>query len=1083
MLNYNLFYKQFGIRRPIQLVNPIVSDINKFQFPRNSTWHYASHQPEITDVDTSLPYLAGLTKRTFTDYQKELTSNIGHGVKRSTPLLSLIKPFHIKHKTFKFTPDAVELNHDALALTLVNYGHLQETYKYPPMPISVYNKWWDIEKTMWDGVKKACNVNERNNFVFIDLPDTLPSVSLLNLYSERVNMSLIKYFDSPARLSVLELWKWISPTSRSKSALGDWTETELTRTTLVFWYKGYWAMIGLGNLDNWIKKEVASVTYNGAVFQFTQIQKYVLKLMMSVQSSGIIKEEVTLDEKTEEHPTDDDEGSDATGDSTSGTNTVLNKKDATAFTDPQKGVSELEVQYNEHTELTDTLSDIESDLAVLEKMAQLELHNKGINKTDLEDKSDKHLEVASADNAEAPVVHTVTVKSIIPKDELEQLIYQPKDPNSALTDLVHEYADYSMMTATEYKNTLKLVANSENIASPYNADVKLSEFSKIKPETLKINKENSVLKGSIGVMDSSMLESRLEVFDKDYIMHTLPKDITSMVHHIQTAGVIIQNYDIEKEASILGEYEMHTLRLKPINGVSSTLHFKIPVVDTNGSFCVAGNKYKMRKQRVDLPLRKIGSNEVALTSYYGKLLVNKCTRTFNDLGLWLFKQLYALAYAEEPTVVKSLGSADVFDNHLVSPSLFGKLSKCMKTLSVGGYNFNFSNLERLALFDPDFIEKLEAKGKYLLVGKSTKLEPILMDFNNDLYIYKNESYLPIGTIYSLSGLDANRAPNEFSTLKVFGKQIPIVVILGYYIGLRSVMTLLDVEYTEYPAGKRIELKPDEYTLTFQDKRLVLSRKNVKATMVLAGLNEFDKQLKEYPFEDFNNKDVYFNLLMAAKLSARYLDELNLLDKMFIDPITRDILVEMKEPSVFKGLLLRASELLTTEYHPDAQDMRYMRLRGYERVAGAIYKELVTSVRVFNNRNIRNKSAIELNPYAVWSAVVHDNANKLVADINPIEDLKQIEAITYNGTGGRDKQAMNKSSRVYHKNDVGVISESTVDSSDVGINTFTTANPLFNSVRGTVDRYDDSVDGPASVLSTSALISVAATQEDPRRVKN
>lgn len=478
-----------------------------------------------------------------------------------------------------------------------------------------------------------------------------------------------------------------------------------------------------------------------------------------------------------------------------------------------------------------------------------------------------------------------------------------------------------------------------------------------------------------------------------------------------------------------------------------------------------------------LPLRKISSDEVALSSYYGKLLVNKCTRTFNDLGLWLFKQLYSLAYSEEETIVKSIGPANVFDNHLVSPSLFGKLSKHLKTLSVGVYNFNFSNLERLVLFDSDLIEKLESKGKYLLVGKTTKFEPILMDFNNDLYIYKNESYLPVGTIYSLCGLNANKAPKEFSTLKVFGKQIPIAVVLGYYIGLKSLMTLLDAEYTEYPAGKRIELKPDEYTLTFQDKRLVLSASNVKATMVLAGLNEFDKQLKEYVFEDFNNKDVYFNLLMAAKLSSRYLDELNLLDRMFVDPITRDILADMEEPIVFKGLLLRASELLTTEYHPDAQDMRYMRLRGYERIPGAIYKELVTSIRVFNNRNIRNKSAIELNPYAVWSAVVHDNANKLISDINPIEDLKQIESVTYNGTGGRDKQAMNRSSRVYHRNDVGVISESTVDSSDVGINTFTTANPLFNSVRGTVDGYDGAIDGPSSVLSTSALISVAATQED------
>lgn len=599
MLNYTIFYKQFGVRRPIQLVNPVISDMSKFQFPRDTTWHFASHNPEISDVDTSLPYLANLTKRTFTNHQNELTSNIGHAVKRSTPILNLIKPFHIKHKMFKFTPDAVELNHDPYALTLVNYGHLQEKYKYPTMLISVYNKWWDIEKTMWDGVKKACNTNERNNFVFVDLPDTLPSVNLLNFYSNKVNAALIKCFDTPARLSVLELWKWISPVNRSKSALGDWTETELSRTTIVFWFKGHWAAINLLNLDNWIKKEVAGLTYNGTVFPFSQIQKYLLKLMMTVQSSGIIKEEVTLDEEYEEHPavSNDDDNDDNIEDTIDNNDPVLDKTNSVAVPVPQKELGQLEVQYNEHTELTSTLPDIESDLAVLERMAKIELKNKGIKEADLEDKSDKHLEVLLPE--EELEATTVTIKRVIPKLELEQLVYQNKDPNSILTDLVHEYADYSMITASEYKNTLKLVVNSENIKSPYDEKVKLSDFSKIEPAALKINKENSALKGSIGVIDKSMLESRLEVFDRDYVTKILPKDISSMIHHVQTAGVIIQNYDVEKEASVLGEYEMHTLRIKPINGVSSTLHFKIPKVDTNGSFCVAGNKYKTRKQRVD----------------------------------------------------------------------------------------------------------------------------------------------------------------------------------------------------------------------------------------------------------------------------------------------------------------------------------------------------------------------------------------------------------------------------------------------------------------------------------------------------
>jgi len=403
-------------------------------------------------------------------------------------------------------------------------------------------------------------------------------------------------------------------------------------------------------------------------------------------------------------------------------------------------------------------------------------------------------------------------------------------------------------------------------------------------------------------------------------------------------------------------------------------------------------------------------------------------------------------------------------------------------MTINGYVFTFDAKDRSALFDADYLNTIQSNKDMYVVGKSKKNEPLLMDYrNDDLYVYVDKQYKPVGTVYSLAGVSQTLSPVEFSAVKVFGKHIPICTVLGYYMGMDSLLTLLDVKYTVTDAGKRIELQADEYTLTFMDKKLIFSRHHRLAAMVLGGFKEYEKELRKYPYSEFNVKDVYFNLLASSKLSARYVDELTLLDQLFVDPITRDILQSMPEPDTLKGLLLRASELLLTEQAPNVQDIQQQRIKGYERVAGAIYKELVQSTRVFNNRNIRGKSAIELNPYAVWAGVVHDNANKIVADINPIEDLKQQEAVTFVGNGGRDKLAMTKSSRVYHKNDIGTISEATVDSSDVGVNTFTTANPLFKNVRGLVHQYDDTIHGPTSVLSTSALLSVGAENDDPKRV--
>ena len=61
--------------------------------------------------------------------------------------------------------------------------------------------------------------------------------------------------------------------------------------------------------------------------------------------------------------------------------------------------------------------------------------------------------------------------------------------------------------------------------------------------------------------------------------------------------------------------------------------------------------------------------------------------------------------------------------------------------------------------------------------------------------------------------------------------------------------------------------------------------------------------------------------------------------------------------------------------------------------------------------------------------------------------------------------------------MGVISESTVDSSDVAINVFTSANPQFNSLRGTSKDYSFEKDGAAALLSTTALVSPGSTKDD------
>ena len=136
-------------------------------------------------------------------------------------------------------------------------------------------------------------------------------------------------------------------------------------------------------------------------------------------------------------------------------------------------------------------------------------------------------------------------------------------------------------------------------------------------------------------------------------------------------------------------------------------------------------------------------------------------------------------------------------------------------------------------------------------------------------------------------------------------------------------------------------------------------------------------------------------------------------------------------------------------------------------AGAVYTEMIQSIRAHNGKLSKANSGVDMNPYAVWKRISEDPAKSQVKEINPVEALKDTEAVTYAGTGGRNKRSMTKSTRAYHKNDMGTISESTVDSTDVAVNIYTSADPQFTSLRGISKRYDLEKTGATALLSTSS----------------
>jgi hypothetical protein len=657
--------------------------------------------------------------------------------------------------------------------------------------------------------------------------------------------------------------------------------------------------------------------------------------------------------------------------------------------------------------------------------------------------------------------------------EVEPFVETDLSPLDKYKEILEANAEVDNLTSKEYRERLKSIDTLLAIKDPI-TNQPLIESATVSKDDMISKDDDITIPDSKLVLDKTMLKSKLIDFDRKYIKTVLPKHVKAMALNLMNAGVVIQSYNIDRSQSILGDVEIHTIKTKPLNGVTKTLSFKIPVMNEQGEFKTAGNTYRMRKQRVDLPIIKIAPGKVSLSSYYGKVFVNRSDLKTDDWTNYITDAILQLGYAEG-SIITSIVPGGNFNNKVVTPKIYSTISTRISAFTVAGNQY---------YFDPDIYAELTTDIPLMVkdhrfCGISKRKLPIYVGFDDIFYELKDKEFIPIGDIYEITGVAKGKAPLEVSTATIFGESIPLAIVLGYLVGFFKLLKTLGVTPKIVPSNERVALTANEFIIKFRDYKLIFDKVDRKATMILEGFNKYDSYLKTVLLDQMKLPDIYLNLLEAKGLTTRYLREIDNVDKLFVDPITKGILIEMKEPVTFTGLLFRANELLINDHHPDIQDMRYARIRGNERIAGAVYRELIDSYRNYNARQIKGKNGLEMSPYKVWGRITSDPSVMMVADINPIENLKQQEAVTLVGDGGRSKDGISMDVRIYHETDVGVISEATVDSGDVGVNVFLSSSPNLTNLYGMTRDYKPE-DGYSALLSTSGNVGVGTLNDNMRR---
>jgi hypothetical protein len=1069
---FPIFYKQFGIRKIQQLVFPRLFEV--IHFPRSTAYHYLTFDTGHPEIDTSQLYLAQYKNRIMVDYVESLTSTLGNPKRMGAyNIKNHIRPFHQKHTNYKYIHNPALHITDEKTLLVYNYNYLNTAYKYSKNNMTEYYRWYNIENTYWSQIASICDISQREHFISINVPSELPAFSFLTTFSIKLNPTITKIFNTRDKLNILEIFKWIKSSTREKSFLNKIKPEHYSKINFIFGNKNNkYTVLNLNYLYHWIAGVEKDKEFN-SVSQFPEVtvQKLFLKFLININSLDVVEEPET---EPETAPADnEDQDREETQDEISENNpnhfvSEFKRTDKSAKnkpTIPLSYFSEDKIDKNDSwvdsdDEFANILKDIDTDIDSLEIINKKQLQEKG--------------QVFRNDEIESiEVVDEVEIDV----DTLRSKVYGNVTPASVLRNKIDEAADVGIISAADYKKLIKDSAKYGNMPDPFGSSQPVSKKAIVTLEDIKIDDEKKSIVSSENVLDPTINASSLQCYDSDYVKNVYEKDMLMLISDIQKAGIVIQDHEIETQTSALGSIEHHTLTLKPIDGSPCSISFQVPKVDENGVMKVSNNLYSLRKQRIDIPLRKINPTTVALTTYYGKTFVSLSEKKADSSFDYLIRQINKLMISDSP-IITEVGPANVFDNTFKAPYVYGALSAQFKSFKILDNTFIFDHRE-VENFANEVIQKRLEKDGSRICGHTAQMEPIVIDKNNVFYIYRNNALILLGDIYHMLRIDKTSAPVDFCNISVFSKAIPIGVVLAYFMGFRPLLKLLGAKYRIVEGKTRPNLTHNEYVIKFEDISYVFTREQVHVSYILGGFTDFEKIIKLYSSKEFDNKDIYWNLFESRGLTSLYMRELSLMNEMFVDGISKTILEEMGEPTTFQGLIIRSAEMLETYYHPYSQDRDYMRDRGYERIPGAVYSELVRSIRAFRNKNISGRAKIDMSPYQVWTNIMNDQAVKIIEDINPIQNLKEREVVTYVGEGGRSKDAMNKASRAYHESDMGILSEATVDSADVGINAFVSANPNYADLRGLAKK--DKELNASNIFSTAAMCAPGATIEDGKRV--
>ena len=1102
MKEYKQWYLSVGIRKKVNFLNPLIIDGDTFFLPKNSTLHFNTFSENLAGP-TSKDFMFSAERKVVVNNMLKYSGipignfRIASGV--NTESVSKKLKLERGKNSIVFTDKAIKVSDTELLV--YNYNSLLSSYIYTNHPLILHFKWSNTINSIIENVNNNLNSTRRNQFILLEIPNSIPKKDTLieKAKKEDINKQTLEIFNTYKLLTLLDFWKYLNLELHSDSMFSKLDKNKLDKVNIVFKYKNKYIVLNLAvlfhmanlylvNKDMELPDKKKEYDVDISKLDFKQARAALILLFNKAIANDALSFAML-----EQGTTDTVNTKMANGMYNSN---VLKAINSDRDEDVELDEDLLEELNNDYTTPTVELPDIAVvEEEVNDKDEDFNFDDEAEDANDLE-KELKDIELSSIDEEVDEEFNTI--ESVMIEDK--------KKTRANTVDKIKKAASNGELSKNMSEQLINLVENQDILASPYiNEERYLGEMLDIKTEEIQLKPEDLVIPAvevpSTKFVDKDTKDKieeyfkQLEIYnknvlgplDKHYVKNLHKRYLVSTIYKMQDAGLIITDYKVTEDKDALGAYELHTFETTTLKGKKNKNTIKLPTLAENGEFSQSGNHYKFRRQFSDVPLRKIDFNKVVLSSYFGKLFVTKADSKLKDFGYWLSKQLSLMSTEEYGSIVTNLIVRDsmVYDGQL--PADYTYFSRYIKSFNFKGWKYEFHYPSRLGLInnDKELLKKIEKDGKYTLVAvNSNATEYYALDNNSVLYTYSGNSHSRAKSaagsdIFNILGIDTKNAPSESLIIKLFRKKLPLVLLLSYNVGIMKLLRLLKVDYKI--VGKRDKYDRNNYDgYTFKNSKLLISKNYTNKTnsLIFAGFDLMEKEIKDVELKSLNSKSTFSLLFSNLDLDKTYINEIALLESMFIDPITETILKALDMPTTFSGLLIKSAELLADDNYKNPVYDGELLIKSSERMVGFMYNELVKSIRAFKNKEDFARANFTIEPYAVWKIIGDDSTSIISKKLNPVDSLKQVEEATKIGQGGMNKDSVTKSARAYHSSAVGIVSEATKDSSAVGISAYLSATPNLTNVLGI--KSGEETNGVSGRFSTSALLSPFVEYEAPKR---